>query len=38
MQREQFSEKGRKVRKALKQQGIRIKAVGLTEKERKIIE
>lgn len=32
------SEKEEKIRKALKQQGIRIKAVGLTEKERKIIE
>ena len=31
-------DKGGKIRKALKQQGIRIKAVGLTEKERKIIE
>ena len=37
MQREYFSEKGERIRKALKQQGIRIEAVGLTEKERKII-
>lgn len=38
VEEQKIAKRKEKIREALKQQGIRIKAVGLTEKERKIIE